>query len=65
MVVTEEQRNREAPKSKTGASAKPTSDVLVEAIPTEVLAPYTAIITVIVANAKAGEWEVGVGSSSS
>lgn len=49
----------EPPLSKTGAAGKPKSESLIDAIPTEVLAPYTAILSVIVANTSGTEWEVG------
>jgi hypothetical protein len=57
--VVETQRDTGAPPDKRGADAKPKAEALVDAIPTEILAPYTAILAVIVANSDPGEWEVG------
>ena len=57
--VVETQRDTGTPQDKVGDANKPKSEALVDAIPTEILAPYTAILAVIVANADAGEWEVG------
>jgi hypothetical protein len=59
MASVEAARDGDDPKSKAGADFKPKSEALVDAIPTEILAPYTAILAVIVANAESGAWEVG------
>lgn len=55
----EVERDTATPTDKKNADDKPKSEALVDAIPTEVLAPYTAILSVIVANSDPGEWEVG------
>ncbi len=59
MAHTEVERNTRAPTDKAGSTDKPRSQALVDAIPGEVLAPYTAILAVIVANSDRGEWELG------
>ena len=59
MAYTEVERDMKDPTDKKNDPTKPTSESLIDAIPGEVLAPYTAILAVIVANAKASEWEVG------
>ena len=59
MAYTEVERDMKDPTDKKNDPNKPTSESLIDAIPGEVLAPYTAILAVIVANAKASEWEVG------
>ena len=66
MLQVELDRDAEAPptkrvRKKTGATTEPTeetqksSDLLIHAIPTEVLAPYTALIAGIVATIDSGE----------
>ena len=52
-------RDTQQPKNKKGDLSKPKTEALVDAIPTEVLAPYTAILAVIVANTEGNEWEIG------
>lgn len=58
MVVTETQRDTKNPTPKKGGTAaKPASDVMVDSIPTELLAPYTAIMALIVEHKGAAGWE--------
>lgn len=57
LSLVEAQRDTETPTEKAGNGDKPKSEMLVDSIPTEILAPYTAILALVVANAESGEWE--------
>jgi hypothetical protein len=59
VVANEVARNTTTPQSKRGGGDKPKGEALVDVIPTELLAPYTGILAVIVANAATGTWETG------
>jgi hypothetical protein len=59
MAIAEVARDSGTPTDKTNTRPKPKSEALTDSIPTEVLAPYTTILAVVVANSDAGEWELG------
>lgn len=59
MAYTESQRDTQTPTKRDGHSEKSKSEALVDSIPGEILAPYTAILAIILANSDAGEWERG------
>jgi hypothetical protein len=56
LAVVETERDVKEPLSRDGGQSKGKPEALVEAIPTEVLGPYTAIVAVMVANSKPDDW---------
>lgn len=58
--VVETQRDVDTPSSRRGDADKTRSEALVEAIPTEVLGPYTALVALFIAEYEPGDWtEIG------